>query len=232
MKSKEPLMDKTIRSIPFFSVCSDEELKELRSVVTEKFFNKNEIILLEEDTGNYMYVILSGKVKAVHVHAEGNEHILAVHARGDFFGEMALLDGMTEPATVVAMEDTHILILSKKNFDQYLVKNEKALRQVILVLCSRLREAWMMHKVLSLPHVEDKLRTLLRLIGMQHGVRDQRGIIVVTKLTHQEIASYASVSRETVSRFLNKLEKDGEIEILEDKRILLKSPALITASYS
>jgi CRP/FNR family transcriptional regulator len=97
---------------------------------------------------------------------------------------------------------------------------------MVLVLCLRLREAWLMQKILSQPRVEDRLRTLLKLMSMNSGVKDKRGSIIATKLTHQDIANYASVSRETVSRFLNKLEKKGEIEILEDKKILLTSSFL------
>lgn len=225
-KTKDVLLDAVIRDIPFFSCLSSEEILELRHWLIEKYFVRNKIIFLEEDTQNYMYVVLSGKVKAVHVSEDGKEHILAVHKSGDFFGEMAMLDGKTAPATVIAMEDTHILILAKKDFEKYLLKNDKVLRQIISVLCLRLREAWLMHKVLSLPRVEDRIRTLLKWMGMQYGVTSPGGTILLSKLTHQDIADYASVSRETVSRFLSKMAKDGEIEILGDKRLLLKSQEL------
>lgn len=221
LKNKDGLLDFAIRDVPFFACLSADELRELRRWLVEKYFVRNKIIFLEEDTQNYMYVVLSGKVKAVHVSEDGKEHILAVHKSGDFFGEMALLDGKTAPATVIAMEDTRILILSKKDFEKYLMKNDKVLRQIISVLCVRLREAWMMQKVLSLPRVEDRIRTLLKLIGMHYGIKSAGGTILSTKLTHQDIADYASVSRETVTRFLKKMVKDGDIEILDDKRILL-----------
>ncbi|WP_333655993.1 Crp/Fnr family transcriptional regulator [Dissulfurispira sp.] len=57
--------------------------------------------------------------------ADGKEHILAVHKTGDFFGEMALLDGKTAPATVIAMEDTDILIMSRKDFEESLLKKQQ-----------------------------------------------------------------------------------------------------------
>ncbi|MBF0559385.1 MAG: Crp/Fnr family transcriptional regulator [Nitrospirae bacterium] len=221
-KSKEPLPDAVIRDVPFFACLSTDEIKELRHWLVEKYFERNKIVFLEEDTQNYMYVVLSGKVKAVHMSEDGKEHILAVHKSGDFFGEMTLLDGKTAPATVIAMEDTHILILARKDFEKYLLKNDKFLRQIISVLCLRLREAWMMHKVLSLPRVEDRIRTLLKLMSMNYGVKGPDGTLLATKLTHQDIADYASVSRETVTRFLNRLSKGGEIKILGDKRLLLK----------
>ena len=169
-----------------------------------------------------MYIILSGKVKVVHLSPDGKEHILAMHKSGDFFGEMALLDGKTSPATVVAMEETDIIIIAKKDFDEYFLRNEKVLRQIISILCSRLRESWMMLKVLSLPRAEDRIITVLKLLGDSYGMQDRRGTVITIKLTHQDIADYAGVSRETATRFLNQLVRDGRIEVLDDRNLLLK----------
>lgn len=215
------LLNNVIKHVPFFACLSGDEIQDLRHVLVEKHFRKNQIILSEEDTQNYMYIILAGKVKAVHFNSDGKEHILAVRKTGDFFGEMALLDGKTAPATVIAMEDTTLVIISKKDFE-VLLKKEKVLRELISVLCERLRESWMMNKVLSLHDAEDRIRTLLRLMGIHFGIKDQRGILITLKLTHQDIADYSSLSRETVTRLLNKLIKTGEIEVLDDKNLLLK----------
>jgi CRP/FNR family transcriptional regulator len=225
-KKKQLRIESVIKGIPFFAGLSKDEVEELRQVLVDKHFARNKIVFLEEDTQNYMYVILSGRLKAVHISEDGKEHILAVHKSGDCFGEMALLDGKTAPATVVAMEDTHILILSRKVLEENLLKNNEVLRQIISFLCLRLRDAWIMLKVMSLSRAEDRIRTVLKLLGVQYGVKNGRGIIINIKLTHQDIANYASVSRETVTRFLNKLSKDGEIEILDSKNIRLVSSFL------
>ncbi|MCL4537918.1 MAG: Crp/Fnr family transcriptional regulator [Nitrospirae bacterium] len=221
-KSKSLLFDRIIKGIPFFACLSEEEIKELRHVLVEKHFSRNKIIFLEEDTQNYMYVILSGRVKIVHLGQDGKEHILAVHKTGDFFGEMALLDGKTAPATVIAMEDTNIMIMSKKDFEEYLLKNSRVLKEIIAILCARLRDSWMMNKIMSLTSAEDRVRTLLKLMGMHYGMEDKRGTVITLRLTHQDIADYSSLSRETVTRLLNRLVRDGEIEVLDNRNILLK----------
>ncbi|MGO9013698.1 MAG: Crp/Fnr family transcriptional regulator [Dissulfurispiraceae bacterium] len=218
---KQISIESVVKGIPFFAGLSLDEVEELRHVIVDKHFSRNNIIFIEEDTQRYMYAIISGRVKAVHIGEDGKEHILAVHKAGDWFGEMALLDGKTAPATVIAMEDTRILILSRKVFEEYLLTNNKMLKQIISFLCLRLRDAWIMLKVMSLSRSEDRIRTVLKLLGVQYGVKDGRGTIINIKLTHQDIANYASVSRETVTRFLNKLAKDGEIEILDSKNICL-----------
>jgi CRP/FNR family transcriptional regulator len=222
IKSRKEKRDSLLKNIPFFQGLSDREFSELSHIFVEKSFTRNKIIFIEKDTMNYIYVILSGKVKVIHSGMDGKEHIVAIHKKGDFFGEMALLDGKTSPASVVALEDTHIVIISKKNFEEYLLKNDKISRQVILILCSRLREAWMMIKVLSLPNAESRVRAVLRIISGYYGFRDARGIVIGSKFTHQNIADYSLLARETVTRLMNRLIKDGEIEVTDSRDIVLK----------
>ena len=212
-----------IGSMPLFAGLSEEDLACLESIITEKHFSKNEVILQEEDTPNYMYMVFSGKVKVMQTSADGKEHILAVRGKGGSFGEMAIIDGKTSPATVVAMEDTEIGLIGKDNFERYLLSNNRFLRHAVLQFTARLRDAWLRLKVLTLTDAEERVRAVLELIHMQHGIKDNHGIIIAVKLTHEEIARYASLSRETVTRQLSKLSKMDEIEILEDKRIRLKS---------
>ena len=135
---------------------------------------------------------------------------------------MAILDGMTAPATVVAIEDTKVGFISKQDFENHLLQNRKALVEIISMLCSRLREAWLMLKVLSFTDAEQRIRRVLINSGDQFGVNDPRGTIINLRLTHQDIANLATTARETVTRAISRFVQAGEIEILEKKYILLK----------
>jgi CRP/FNR family transcriptional regulator len=221
-KLRKSRPNNSIKSIAFFECLSDKELSELKRILVEKHFPKDKVILLEEDTPNYMYFIYSGMVKAVQISEEGKEQILAIHKKGESFGEMSLLDMKTSPATVIAMEDAYVGLIAKKDFERYLLKNEKVLKHIISMLCSRLREAWLRIKVLSFADAEHRVRAVLKLLGEQNGIKDPRGTIISLKLTHKDIAGYASVSRETATRFIDRFLKKGEIEILDKKDILLK----------
>ncbi|MFO0752967.1 MAG: Crp/Fnr family transcriptional regulator [Thermodesulfovibrionales bacterium] len=223
-RSREARNERLVRTTPLFACLSDDEFGALRHICHERRFPKGKVILSEEDTYQYMYIILSGKVKAVHFSPDGKEHILAIHKRGDFFGEMALLDGKTAPASVVAMEDSEIVLISRGDFQGYLLQSRKACEQLISLLCARLRESWMVLKVLSLPEAAQRVRAVLKMVSLQHSAQDGRGTILTVKLTHQDIAGYASVSRETVTRILSTLIREGKIEILESRNILLKPP--------
>jgi CRP/FNR family cyclic AMP-dependent transcriptional regulator len=220
--SEHTEFDRLINNIPFLASMSDDEVSEIKHIIIEKHFLKNQTILQEEDTPNYLYFVYSGKVKVVQVNAEGKERMIAIHKRGDFFGEMAALDGMTAPATVLAIEDTKVGFISRSDFQVYLLKNNKVLLEIIAMLCGRLREAWKTLKMMSFADAEKKVRIILENMATQFGIQDQRGIIINLKLTHKDIAEFASISRETVTRSIKKLVDAKEVEILDNRRFLLK----------
>ena len=213
---------KALEQIPIFSCLLPEDKFKLSQIITEKHFKKNSIILMEDDSKNFMYVIFSGKIKVVRVTTDGKEQILVIRKRGDFFGEMTLLDGKSQPATIVAMDDATVGLISKVDFEQYFMNDEKILKQIITMLCARLRESWVMLRVLGLPDAETRVRAVLSHICSVYGIKDGRGTMIPFKLTHKELADYAGLARETVSRLMTKLSHSGEIEIISNKNIILK----------
>lgn len=221
-KARDTDNNRLLRTIPFFSCLSDEQLETVQQIIRKRRFLRNEVILREENTCQFMYLVFSGKVKVVHLGSGDKEHILAFHNKGDYFGEMALLDGKTSPASVIAMEDTEVGLLSKTDFEHNLLHDSAVARHIIIVLCSRLRDSWMMLKVMGMGDAEQRVRAVISQLGARYGIRDRRGTIVALKLTHKDIGEYASVARETVSRILKRCYRDNEIEVLDGKYLLLK----------
>ena len=108
--------NEALRAIELFSSLSDDELRQVREKMVIKKFKKNEVILHEENTSEYMYIILEGEAKVIQVTGEGKGIIVTMHRTGDFFGELSLIDGKTAPATVKASCDSITAIISKKDF--------------------------------------------------------------------------------------------------------------------
>lgn len=219
--------DKDIKSlflqIPFLGGLSEIEKLELRKHIILRDFQRNEIILKEDDTSNYLYLILSGELKTAQISADGQEHILAIHKRGDFFGEMALLDGKTTPATVMGMKNGRICLIPRKPFFNIIMKNRLVIDRIIGMLCMRLRQSWMQIRAMSFDDAEHRIRFTLGELERNFGVQDDRGVIIDLDVTHQIIADLSATSRETVTRFLRKAAKAKEIEVLADKKIVLKN---------
>ena len=220
---REKEIESIFLKIPFLVGLSEVERFKVRKHIILRDFRRNEIILHEDDTCNCLYLILSGQVKVVQISAEGKEHILAIHKNGDFFGEMALLDGKTAPATIVTLKDSRICLITKEIFSHIVMTNRLVVDGIIDMLCMRLRQAWLQIRVMSFEDADHRIRIVLQELGEKFGVRDSRGVIIGLGINHQNIAHLSTTSRETVTRFLNKTVKAGEIEVLANKKILLKS---------
>jgi CRP/FNR family cyclic AMP-dependent transcriptional regulator len=211
-----------LRSIRLFHSLTDEELIEVSTKVALREFSKNEVILQEEDTNDFMYVVLFGKVKVVKATEEGKEIILAIHHSNELFGEVSLIDGKTSPATVLATENSLVAIISKSDF--YALLNERKVLDTLLgILCERLRESWKMIHILNSKNAMQRIKMLLVILSYNKGEKTPDGLVINYKLTHQDIADMAGLTRETVTRVLDKLQKDGDIAVLKNKFIRMNS---------
>ncbi len=215
-----------IRRVPLFATLSDAEFKSLEHVFVIRTYRRNQVVFLEEETGKYMYIVLSGKVKVTKATPGGKENLLAIHQAGDFFGEMALLDGKSSPATVSAMEDCRIVSIAAHDFYGMLMRNEKVIQQIIQVLCARLRQAWAQLQKLSYGTAEARIGAGLMQLARRHGVKDSRGTIINLRITHQELAEMVGTARETVTRTLADLRDKGIIQVEYRRIVILKEGEL------
>ncbi len=210
-----------LRKIPLFESLPDEDLKEISSKVVLKDFRRNAVILGEEDTNEYMYVIISGKAKVYKISEDGKETILAMHAEGESFGEMSLLDGRTAPATVAATENSVIALISKDNFYKLLYGNRKVLDKMLELLCYRARDGWRQIQMLTFKNAAQRLKLLMIKLSEEHGREVDGGVVIDLKLTHQTIADMSGLTRETVTRVLDRWQRDGDVKVLKEKHIFL-----------
>jgi len=210
-----------LKNIKLFSSLTADELCKISGNITTKWFGKNETILHEEDTSEFMYMIFSGQVKVVKTTGEGKEIILSMHQAGNFFGEMSLIDGKTIPASVVATEESLISLISKKEFFSILHNQKKVFENLLIILSSRLRSSWESIKLLSFNQASQRLRALFFMLIDEYGKKTDEGTELNIKLSHQEISEMTGMTRETVTRVIDKWQKSGEITILKDKLIRL-----------
>ncbi|MDA8432046.1 MAG: Crp/Fnr family transcriptional regulator [Nitrospiraceae bacterium] len=211
-----------LKDIELFSSLTDDELLEISHKVVVKEFSKNELILQEEETNAFMYIILLGKVKAVQTTEEGKEIILAIHQAQEFFGEISLIDGKTSTAAVVATEESLVAIISKDNFYSLLYSQRKVLENLLRILCSRLRESWNRIHILNFRDAPQRIRMLLKILVSENGEKTADGVKINLKLTHQEIADMAGLTRESVTRVLNDWKREGLIVIARSRHIVLR----------
>jgi CRP/FNR family transcriptional regulator len=218
---KEESRIELLRKIALFASLTSDELHGIRDKIVIKNFKKNEIILQEENTNEFMYMILDGEAKVVQTTDAGKEIIITVHQTGDFFGELSLIDGKTSPAAVRATRNSMTAIISKNDFYALLLSQNKVLENLLQIFCSRLRESIKKIQLLTFNDAAQRIKMLFLMLSESHGEKIDEGTILKVKLIHQDIADMTGLTRETVTRVLDKLQKGGEIKIKKDKFILL-----------
>ena len=204
-----------LSSVPIFSDLNIEALQKVSKLGTVRTYLKNSMILTEEEDGSALFVILSGKVKVCRVSSEdkSKEVILSIMNPSDFFGEMALLDGLNRSASVIAMEDSKLFIIQRSEFLNLLHEHPEVSVALLQELAQRLRSSSMKIKALSLKDAEGKVATVLLQLADDIG-RIRQGVVEIEKLPFQhELANMAGTSRETISRTLHTFAKKGLIEI-------------------
>lgn len=211
-----------LRKIPLFSSLSDKDIQEISSRMIDKNFRKNEIILQAEDTNAYMYIIWSGKVKVVRTTEEGKEIFFAMHQAGDFFGEMTLIDGKTTPASVIAIEPSEVSTISKQDFREIVTSHSEVGWSLLEILCSRLRHCYETIQLLNFNNATQRIKMLFLILSDEYGEKSDEGITLNLKLTHQNMSEMTGMTRETVTRVLDKMQKNKDITILKSKFIRLK----------
>ena len=214
-------MSKTdhLRNVPIFTDLSDSDLNRIASKMVSRDYEKGQMILLEESTGETFFIITSGTVKVTRLSDDGREVILALLGGSDFFGEMSLLDGEGRSANIVANEDAEVMTLSRRDFLECLETYPKIAIALLEELAVRIRKSDQQIESLSLSDSEQRIGiTLIRLAEERGTIK--RGDVTVQNLPYQQdIANMAGTSRETVSRTL---------KLLEDKKLVKRNGSDIT----
>jgi len=201
-----------LATVPIFSALSANVLDELLSRMTKRSYQKNNMILMEDEFGDTFFIIAGGSIKITRVSEDGREVILAMLGEGEFFGEMSLLDGETRSANAIAIEESKVLILKRHDFLLFLERFPKIAISLLTEMAGRIRKSDQQIESLSLSDAEHRIGiTLIRMAEELGTIR--QGKVEISNLPYQQdIANMAGTSRETVSRMMKILEEKGFIK--------------------
>jgi CRP-like cAMP-binding protein len=210
-----------LKYIPLFSELSDIEMKEIVKLAVRQIYKKDNMILIEEEIGSTMFIILDGRVKISRISDDGREVILSILSEGDFFGEMSILDGQNRSANVVTLEDSTIMVIRREDFLQMLHDYPQIAINLLKELAQRLRKSDSQIKSLSLQNATGKVASTLLRIADDSG-KIHKGQVEIPRLPpQQDLANMAGTSRETISRVLKALNKEGYLKKEGSRLIIL-----------
>ena len=193
---------KTLAQVAIFAGLDADGLRELAGAARRRTFRAGEVIFHRDDPGQVLYVIRSGKVKIYITSQDGQEVALAVFGPGDYFGELALLDGQPRSASAVAIEPVETYALQRNDFINAVMHHPRIAVQVMNVLSRRLRQTDAMIEDLLFLDVHGRVAKKLLELAELHGARTPEGIRIELRLTQGELAAMVGASRESVNKVM------------------------------
>jgi CRP-like cAMP-binding protein len=207
---------------PILQGCPVDQLEELVRLAQIRKRPAGTLLLAQNDVVDELYLIASGRVRLVRGDGPHREITLRELTSGDFFGEVPLVDAdETQPADAIAVDDVTLLVISRDGLAEHLQRHPSLALRMALVLSRHLRSANHAIAEMALHGVEARLvRALERLARAHGGVPSHAGLMLHRRPTHRELANLIGTRRETVSRALASLARDGLL-VVRGARILL-----------
>lgn len=221
-----------LKGVELFSELNEEQLGMIANLVIVKNFNRDETVVLEgDDSVQALYLIATGSVQVYMTGIDGRETILSFLERGDFFGEMSLIDGEPRSASVRTVTDATLLVIHRESFLSLLRKSPEIAMALMSELCKRLRKANKQIGSLSTMSVSGRVAGTLLNLMQERGVRihtDNGNMVTVihNRPTQQQLADMSGTTRETVSRICSLLVRANAIAMTGKDIVIFDEDAL------
>ena len=212
--------DSIIARIPLFERMSPEEREELRGMMSQTTLRRGEVLFNEGDSGDRLYILLTGKVKLGHTSVDGRENLLAVLGPGEVVGELTLFDPGPRSTTATAVATTELLALEHNQLMGFIDSHPTLAKDMLRALAVRLRRTNIALADLVFYDVPGRVAKALLDLAERFGAPTEDGIHVPHDLTQEELAQLVGASRETINKSLAEFVSRGWIR-LEGRAVTL-----------
>ena len=233
--SPEPLSEKAasspaqnvvtvhLQNIPLFKGVDQTTLEKMASAFQIRTVARGGFVMHKGESGEHLLFLLSGRLQAVDVTDEGREIGLTVIMPGDYLGDLAVIDGLPRPASVMASEASLVALLPRAQALDLIYNTPLVAERLLKRMASKIRTASNYRAILTIPNAFQRVFALLN----QFAQTAPGGLVIIEKMpTQQEIATLVNTSRETVSRALHVLIQKGVVE-KDMRRLIVRLPNVL-----
>jgi CRP-like cAMP-binding protein len=210
------LLDKCV----LFKALDEQQRRDLAAFARSRTFAPNETIFHVGEPGSSMMGVMVGTVRISLPSSKGKNLILADLLAGEFFGEIALLDGDPRSASATALTKCELLVLERRDFLTFLERTPTACLNIMRLFCKRIRRTDERMSEIAFFDLPARLaRALLRYPAQGHGPPK-------LSLSQQELAEMVGATRENVNRCMREWHRRGILQLKDRWTIILKPEAL------
>ncbi|MDE1942806.1 MAG: Crp/Fnr family transcriptional regulator [Betaproteobacteria bacterium] len=199
-------------------------LKQLEGLVRFQYFPQRQVVLQQGSPGDALLLVVSGKLQVISFSEDGREVGIHFIEPGDFWGEVAVIDGQPRTSTLVSLGDTVIGFLPRATATELMTRHPLVAERVMKRLCHTIREASRLRAVLSAARAHARIFSVLH--NTVTPLPGGQGAVIENLPTQQALATMANVSRESVSRALQILIKQGIVE-KDHRRLIVLQPQVL-----
>src|ERR1041385_4000608 len=188
-----------LRDHPFFKDLGDAVIEKLAPRVITQKIKKGAAIFHKGDVGSRLYAVRAGAVRISAPSEEGKDAIFNLIVPGELFGEIAFLDGGQRSADAVAIDDSELMVIERRDFIPLIRDNPEVAERLIKILCARIRKTSEQVEDIVFLGLPNRLaKVLLHLYRPSVTAAPSRKINV----TQREISQMIGVSRESANKQL------------------------------
>ena len=204
---------KLLANVDLFSDFSAKQLEAVSLVARSKTLQRREELFHKGDQSGEVYVIASGKVKALTTSSKGDDVVFSILGPGEVFGEVALLGATPRTATVSAIEDCLLLVIDRRDFMSFLRTNPEVSVKLLSVLAIRLKRVSELVEDTLFLNLPLRLAKKLLSLSRAYGEAVTEGIRIDLKLSQEEWGDLVGTTRESINKQMRKWTKAGIVQV-------------------
>jgi CRP/FNR family cyclic AMP-dependent transcriptional regulator len=210
----------SLRSCVLFAKADADALRTVAQGMRRRRYRRNEVIFHQGDPGETLHIVATGAVKIALPSPEGEEAIIATLRRGDFFGELALLDGAPHSATATALEPTETLTLPRERL-RGLMRDDEQLRDALLGgLAAEIRRLTAHVEELHFLDLAGRLAMRLTRLAREADPTATGAVRLDWPYTQSDLAAMIGGTRQSVNKLLAELVDDGLVGLDRDVLVI------------
>jgi len=221
-----------LRSFPLLNSLRPESLAELAAAAQERTVAKREVVLQKGATAQFLCFLAEGRLQGVDFTVDGREVGLYFLDPGDYFGELAVIDGREQPEFIVSVARSRVIFIPRQIVRPLLFSDPSIAEQVGSRLAKRLRDSAAQRKILGMANPLQRIAAQLTQLAQQSAQAAQatqapKSAVIMNAPTHQELAIMINLSRETVTRAFQILQAKGLLA-REGTNLIIQQPEQMT----
>ena len=210
----------------FLDHLTDDDKAELAEQGERRMIEAGVAFFHEGDPSSDVFVLLEGQAKVVVAARDGRELLLVIRSEGDIVGELAAIDSAPRSASVIALEDCEVVVISAERFRALLDERPRITRFLLFAMAARMRQTSERQLEFGLDDALGRVCRRLIEMGERYGTESERGVVIDAPLSQRDMASWSGISRQAVVKALKALRSLGWIETHGTTFVLLQPEEL------